>query len=280
MNKKMTLTEVRKTIDIMNKKMTFIEVRKIIDTKDNARTVANRMAELISGGCDYDEIAERLARIYADWCGMKTPNDGVYEIANNDLSNELKTPFSDFINDEQLIRIAKDTMKIGWTNIADDEHEFIVNSLTDQINMNCQGCDSSLEELEVVAGIMNINWSHITGEETGAWLKVVQDAAKEWLDENENEGKWLAELADKDIDSIDSRQRLNAIKNKLGCDTIPAYDKLYDAIVETIGTAEYEIAEELGENGAMVHIALFEIFGLVDEYTSEEIDDEVSDWEE
>lgn len=57
-----------------------------IAQKDPSHTVASRMAELVAGGCDRDEIAERLAQTYEEW---GCDEDEAHKLANEHLAEEL-----------------------------------------------------------------------------------------------------------------------------------------------------------------------------------------------
>lgn len=70
--------------------MTREQMTQIIADKDTGRTVANRMAEMVMGGCDYDEMAQRLTDTYAEWLGISEDDYEEYDIAN-EIANEHLT---------------------------------------------------------------------------------------------------------------------------------------------------------------------------------------------
>lgn len=74
---------------------------------------------------------------------------------------------------------------------------------------------------------------------------------------------------------MDSRQRMDVIKERLA--NTRGFSKLMDAVYECISNQADAIAEDTGYEREMVHIALQEMVGIVEEYSADEIDAEVAD---
>ena len=72
--------------------MTREMVAMAIAERDRARGAASRTAEMIMGGCDRDEMTQRLADAYAEWLGISEADeeyDLVCEIADEHVADEL-----------------------------------------------------------------------------------------------------------------------------------------------------------------------------------------------
>lgn len=86
--------------------------------------------------------------------------------------------------------IAINGLMNAWTEsvtAGDFTHEDMAQSLTEQVERNCQGWDSSAEEMEChpeLAKAMGIDPEDPTDEQIDEWLGVVTEAAKRWLKEN------------------------------------------------------------------------------------------------
>lgn len=66
--------------------------------------------------------------------------------------------------------------------------EELRNSLTEQAECNCQGWDSSMEDLEgdpELANIMGYNIDDMTDEQVDEWTQIVTEAARRYLNKEE-----------------------------------------------------------------------------------------------
>lgn len=68
--------------------MTKDEITIRIAEKDRAKTVASRIAEMITDGCDYDRYAQELTDTYARWLGVAQPI-GEWDSTEYELINEV-----------------------------------------------------------------------------------------------------------------------------------------------------------------------------------------------
>lgn len=74
---------------------------------------------------------------------------------------------------------------------------------------------------------------------------------------------------------MSSRQRVDKMKEVFANSGL--YEDLMDAIFSVIDTSTELFVDEYGHNPTETRIALQEMIGLVDEYTTEEIDNEVAE---
>ena len=74
---------------------------------------------------------------------------------------------------------------------------------------------------------------------------------------------------------LDSRKRLDAMKERFVNSGL--YEDLLDAAMSVIATSAESFVEEYGDNATETGIALQEMIGIVDEYTTDEIDALVAD---
>lgn len=164
-------------------------IKEIIMEKDPAMGAASRMAELVDGGCDYDDIAEKLAQAYAEWCGLEEPNDEVYEVANELLNKELEgyeMTLAQVLASEEMIAQVKVQMIGRWDGLVKSGEIALgemIESLDNQVHGGCQGWDASTEEYEGLAeeNGWEIEGAFDTDEHVDKWLEIVQDTAREWL---------------------------------------------------------------------------------------------------
>lgn len=75
--------------------MTREQMREQIAQRDEAHTVASRLAEMVMGGCDYDEMAQRLTDTYAEWLGISEDDCEAYDIANEIANEHLTAELAD-----------------------------------------------------------------------------------------------------------------------------------------------------------------------------------------
>lgn len=165
-------------------------IKEIINEADPMRGGASRMAELIAGGCDYDEMLERLAKQYAEYCGLEEPNDEVYEVADNDIESELEDntiTLAQVLADEEIIAQTKIQMKTYWNELVESGDTALgtmIGMMYDLVYGGCQGWDapiySEFEHLAKENG-WEIEDAFEDNEVTEQWLKVVQGASMEWL---------------------------------------------------------------------------------------------------
>lgn len=73
---------------------------------------------------------------------------------------------------------------------------------------------------------------------------------------------------------IDSRKRMDIIKNYIM--DIEEYDDVLDEVMTLLNNKAEIISDVSGYDKGMVFIALQEMVGLVEEYTADEIDHELS----
>ena len=62
------------------------EAETVVSDRDAHHTVASRIAEMVVGGCDYDEMAQRLADTYEEW-GCEVSE--ALRLANEHLTAEI-----------------------------------------------------------------------------------------------------------------------------------------------------------------------------------------------
>ena len=74
---------------------------------------------------------------------------------------------------------------------------------------------------------------------------------------------------------LDSRKRLDAMKERFVNSGL--YEDLLDAVMSVIATSAESFVEEYRYNATETEIALQEMIGIVDEYTTDEIDALVAD---
>lgn len=94
--------------------------------------------------------------------------------------------------DMDKISIAKSKLIDNWEGLVicgEMDKEEMIESLREQVNMDCQGWDASLEELDYQPELLEIMGytEDLTDEQVDEWLHVVQDAAIDFL--NKWEGK-------------------------------------------------------------------------------------------
>lgn len=85
------------------------------------------------------------------------------------------------------IDIAKSKLIGSWESLitsGEMSKEEMIESLNEQIDMNCQGWDASLEELDYQPELIEIMEydEDLTDEQVDEWLHVVQYAARAFLD--------------------------------------------------------------------------------------------------
>lgn len=90
------------------------------------------------------------------------------------------------------INFAKFKLINNWENLIicrEMSKQEMIESLREQVNMDCQGWDASLEELDCQPELLEIMGytEDLTDEQTDEWLHIVQDAARDFL--NKWEGK-------------------------------------------------------------------------------------------
>ena len=77
---------------------------------------------------------------------------------------------------------------------------------------------------------------------------------------------------------MDSRTKMDKLQAEV--QGTRGYDKLWDAVYECIEAYAGEVSADTGLPHAFVSIAIQELVGTVDRYTTEEIDAEVEDLED
>lgn len=101
--------------------MTREQMTQAIAERDMAHGVASRLAELVMGGCDYDEMAQRLTDTYAEWLGISEDDeeyDIISEVANEHMAEELAEVFwyeycEEEATEEQLADVLTLAREIG-----------------------------------------------------------------------------------------------------------------------------------------------------------------------
>lgn len=92
----------------------------------------------------------------------------------------MKTTLSQVLADNTMVAQAKVQMEARWSGLVksgDYALGTMIGSLYDQVHGGCQGWDCSYEELDA------FDWdcSDMTDGQADQWLRIVQDAAQEWL---------------------------------------------------------------------------------------------------
>lgn len=73
---------------------------------------------------------------------------------------------------------------------------------------------------------------------------------------------------------IDSRRRMDIIKDYIA--DINEYEDIFDKIMVLLNSKAEIISDVSGYDRGMVFIALQEMIGIIEEYTADEIDNELS----
>lgn len=73
---------------------------------------------------------------------------------------------------------------------------------------------------------------------------------------------------------IDSRRRMDIIKDYIA--DINEYEDIFDKIMALLNSKAEIISDVSGYDRGMVFIALQEMIGIIEEYTADEIDNELS----
>src|SRR5699024_1096156 len=84
----------------------------------------------------------------------------------------------------------------------------------------------------------------------------------------------LGNIYERRMDMIDSRRRMDIIKDYIA--DIDEYEDILDKIMALLNSKAEIISDVSGYDRGMVFIALQEMIGIVEEYTADEIDNELS----